>query len=239
MILSPFVFLQLTPACPGKEETKSQEDIVDPIESTTLHWTPLASLLLNPKWSSVTVDAASRLAPKHGSQVLKVLLRLFIGTMQFPAILLQDQKTKHEKPLKLWGLSLGMALDLMSYMILPEAQRNGHEKGNGNHQVEASKEKDVGLFPAPSPGPPPSRRPSPHLPTDFRMEYVAPSLASVFPSFSYPDVNFWIWVFGKRYRQVIRGWEASIREGGTNDRRYVFSLLLFPFFLLTRYAYIG
>jgi len=26
-------------------------------------------------------------------------------------------------------------------------------------------------------------------------------------------------VFGKRYRQVIRGWEASIRAGGTNDRR--------------------
>jgi predicted RNase H-like nuclease len=26
-------------------------------------------------------------------------------------------------------------------------------------------------------------------------------------------------VFGKRYREVIRGWEASVREGGTNDRR--------------------
>jgi hypothetical protein len=90
------------------------------------------------------------------------------------------------------------------------------------------------------------------------MEYVAPSLASVFPRFSYPDVNFWIWyvsnsnyilngsrdcpakgylllefecsfiifinrVFGKRYRQVIRGWEGSVRVGGTNDRRSVCS----------------
>ena len=73
------------------------------------------------------------------------------------------------------------------------------------------------------------------------MEVVAPSLASVFPRFSYPDVNFWIWyvdllfvvffdfrvdamiglhrVFGKRYREVVRGWEASVRAGGTNDRR--------------------
>ena len=48
---------------------------------------------------------------------------------------------------------------------------------------------------------------------------LAPSLTSVFPRFSYPDVNFWIWVFGKRYREVVRGWEASVRAGGTNDRR--------------------
>lgn len=26
-------------------------------------------------------------------------------------------------------------------------------------------------------------------------------------------------VFGKRYREVVRGWEASVRGGGTNDRR--------------------
>lgn len=28
-------------------------------------------------------------------------------------------------------------------------------------------------------------------------------------------------MFGKRYREVIRGWETSVRAGGTNDRRYV------------------
>jgi hypothetical protein len=28
-------------------------------------------------------------------------------------------------------------------------------------------------------------------------------------------------VFGKRYREVIRGWEVSVRSGGTNDRRLV------------------
>lgn len=37
--------------------------------------------------------------------------------------------------------------------------------------------------------------------------------------------NFFLFfsrVFGKRYREVIRGWEASLRAGGVNDRRWVF-----------------
>jgi len=46
-----------------------------------------------------------------------------------------------------------------------------------------------------------------------------PSMTVVFPRFSIPDVNFWIWVFGKRYRDVIRGWELSMRLGGGRDRR--------------------
>lgn len=29
-------------------------------------------------------------------------------------------------------------------------------------------------------------------------------------------------VFGKRYREVVRGWEASMKKGGSNDRRSVF-----------------
>ena len=66
---------------------------------------------------------------------------------------------------------------------------------------------------------------------------------SVFPRFSYPDVNFWIWfehvsitswpvshvllrVFGKRYRDVVRGWEASVLSGGSNDKRRVTYLTL-------------
>ena len=193
MILSPFVFLQISPPKFGP--------LPEPIESTSIHWTSLSALVSQkegvPRWSTVTVDAASRVAPKH-SAILRVLVRLFIGSMQFPAILLPsghvDQEkvnekgngTEHEYPvpvkksLKLWGLSLGMTLDLMSYMILPN----------------------------PSPPPTPNVHVSPpssplsdgvHLPGQsssdfpFRMEYVAPSLASVFPRFSYPDVNFWIW----------------------------------------------
>lgn len=55
--------------------------------------------------------------------------------------------------------------------------------------------------------------------------------SSVLPRFSHPDVNFWIWVFGRRYREVLRAWaEAASRspssptgalgmELGANDRR--------------------
>lgn len=186
MILSPFVFLQLTPHAP----------LPDSVPSTTLYWTPLSTLVSHqapPKWSTVTVDAASRIAPKH-SAILRFLVRVLIGSMQFPAIVLQPSDTspsqksqdRSEKPipprynrLKLWGLSLGMTLDLMSYMILPTNVRDR-------------------TLPRDSPTPSSPLSEVMHLPyqnstEDFRMEYVAPSLASVFPRFSYPDVNFWIW----------------------------------------------
>ena len=194
MILSPFVFLQLTPHSPQP----------DPVPSTTLHWTPLASLVSlhkHPKWSTVSVDAASRIAPKH-SAILRFLVRIFIGTMEFPAIIVQPSQPpsavdpqsskKHDilekgipsqppaqcNQLKLWGLSLGMTLDLMSYMILPAPSLE-----NRHHADSA----------ASSPLSEVMQLPYQHVAEDLRMEYVAPSLASVFPRFSYPDVNFWIW----------------------------------------------
>ncbi|KAJ7630581.1 hypothetical protein FB45DRAFT_915926 [Roridomyces roridus] len=221
MILSPFVFLQLTAHAPPP----------DPAPSTTLHWTPLASLVSAhepPKWSTVTVDAASRLAPKH-STALRLLVQVLVGSMQFPAIIVQpsslpsttpDGKPNHDilekvekgylssatrpQKLKLWGLSLGMTLDLMSYMVLP-APSSLHDRS----QINSGSSSPISpMLQLPQSGA-----------ESMRVDVVAPSLASVFPRFSYPDVNFWIWVFGKRYREVVRGWEASIRGGGTNDRR--------------------
>ena len=194
MILSPFVFLQLTPHSPQS----------DPVPSTTLHWTPLASLVSlhkPPKWSTVTVDAASRIAPRHPA-ILRFLVRIFIGTMEFPAIILQPSQPpptvdprsskKHDilekgipshprvpyDQLKLWGLSLGMTLDLMSYMILPLSVEDRHRQADPAASSPLSKVMHL---------------PYQHVAEDLRMEYVAPSLASVFPRFSYPDVNFWIW----------------------------------------------
>lgn len=187
MILSPYVFLQVTPNAPPP----------DPAPSTTLHWTPLASLtspFSSPKWSTVTVDAASRLAPRH-STALRLLVRVLVGSMQFPAIVLDpsppsppihssDEKSNPAKTpismsspqtLKLWGLSLGMTLDLMSYMILPMPTP---------HQHDSEKSPPSPLSPVMQ---------LPYQTPEMRMEVVAPSLASVFPRFSYPDVNFWIW----------------------------------------------
>ena len=196
MVLSPFVFLQTSPP--------QLAPLPDPIQSTSIHWIPLSAFVSQkqgiPAWSTVTVDAASRITPKH-SALLTFLVRLLIGSMQFPAILLPTEQPS-QNPLKLWGLSLGMTLDLMSYMVLPDTTTTT-------------------ISPQSSPFSDPIHLPG-HQSSDdlsFRMEYLAPSLASIFPRFSYPDVNFWIWVFGKRYRQVVRGWEASIRAGGSNDRR--------------------
>ncbi|KIK71413.1 hypothetical protein GYMLUDRAFT_211645 [Collybiopsis luxurians FD-317 M1] len=211
MILSPFVFLQVTPSAPAP----------DPIPSTTLYWVPLESLvspITPPQWSHVTVDAASRLAPKH-SVALKLLVRALVGSMQFPAIILHPcsslpppSDANSPQILKLWGLSLGMTLDLMSYMIMPlpssfnKLEVRSESKGITSR---ASSPFSSSVMQLPYHG----------TPEGLRMEVVAPSLASVFPKFSYPDVNFWIWVFGKRYREIVRGWEAGIRSGGANDRR--------------------
>ncbi|KZT65560.1 hypothetical protein DAEQUDRAFT_746970 [Daedalea quercina L-15889] len=246
MVLSPFIFLQLAPYTTS----------VDPAPGTALHWVPLAELLplpssaqtRRPRWSHVTVDASSRLAPRNSS-ALRLLMRVLVGSMQFPAILISpsasaavplahapagdaksqllaiDEKRatlEHgadgEEELKLWGLSLGMTLDLLLNMTVPTvspvAERAlGASKGKGKMGVSSKKGEEATV--------------SPHalLPPDaetldmLRMPVVAPSLTSIFPRFSYPDVNFWIWVFGKRYRAVMRGWEASVRAGGTNDRR--------------------
>ncbi|KAH9949429.1 hypothetical protein B0H21DRAFT_786614 [Amylocystis lapponica] len=230
MVLSPFVFLQLSP----------RTTPVDPAPGTALHWIPLTTLLpigsARPRWSAVSVDASARLAPRH-STVLRLLMRLLIGNMQFPALVIPpspvrltpnvdtraiDAKRAHlesgagpalrrqsslstlrrrpapPEELKLWGLSLGMTLDLLAHMA------TGEEKGKARERLSAS-----ALLPpdADSAG------------GMLRVPVVAPSLVSVFPRFSYPDVNFWIWVFGKRYRAVVRGWETSVRAGGTNDRR--------------------
>ena len=108
MVLSPFVFLQLTPYTTP----------VDPAPGTTLHWVPLVELLppqmtktkatrkkssrksldqkekgaiakrsSGPRWSTVTVDASSRLAPRN-STIIRLLVRVLVGSMQFPALVI-------------------------------------------------------------------------------------------------------------------------------------------------------
>ncbi|EIN13664.1 hypothetical protein PUNSTDRAFT_56412 [Punctularia strigosozonata HHB-11173 SS5] len=219
MILSPFVFLQLTPVT---RET-------DPAPGTTLHWVPFSSLVSfngqpAASWSYVTVDAASRLASRHAT-LLRLLVRWLVGSMQYPAIILDtnsslptpaptpanekdwdrsramlesgkakldSRSSRCSEELKLWGLSLGMTLDLMSYMTSPSAFASALP-------FDADAVNVMGI--------------------SMGAGLAPPSLTSVFPRFSYPDVNFWIWMFGKRYREVIRGWEASVRTGGMNDRR--------------------
>jgi hypothetical protein len=93
-----------------------------------------------------------------------------------------SSQSNRPQKLKLWGLSLGMTLDLMSYMVLPAptSKRNNSE----------ANKPDSGSS---SPISPMLQLPYQTGGEGMRMEVVAPSLASVFPRFSYPDVNFWIW----------------------------------------------
>jgi hypothetical protein len=125
--------------------------------------------------------------------------------MEFPAILLPSEQVAQEKlngngkengkepdypvpaskSLKLWGLSLGMTLDLISYMIPPNPNSSPSALPTANNAISLPSS-------SPSDG---FQRPGQQISSDFpfHMEHLAPSLTSVFPRFSYPDVNFWIW----------------------------------------------
>ena len=147
--------------------------------------------------------------------------------------------------LRLWGLTLGMTLDLLSHMTTFHSKSSFRSGGMTPTATEPS---------SPSrswselPSVPPlsdahSSMPSAselvssplvslnrvigrvrdefHLNPPPASHALAPSLTSVFPRFSYPDVNFWIWFFGWRYRNVVRGWEGSV--GTRMERKFNWS----------------
>ncbi|KZO90444.1 hypothetical protein CALVIDRAFT_522793 [Calocera viscosa TUFC12733] len=194
MVLSPFVFLSLTP-------DGGQLDFGDDLEADTrAYWIPLSLLAtLTPNTGTISLDVASRMAPQ--SRMIRIFLRTLLlgGQMHFGAIVLSSQQvttvvpstgqkgksrelTTHEQQgqpteeLKVWGMSLGMTLDLVAQMRAGTTDLS---------------------FPRP----------------------LSMSLTSIFPRFDMPDVNFWLWAFGKRYRKVIRGWKESYRTMGAHDRR--------------------
>ncbi|KAG8952980.1 hypothetical protein FRC04_003432 [Tulasnella sp. 424] len=188
--------------------------------------------------------------------------RTLVGDMRFAALILQGRTIPYapgtsstrlhdadEGDLKLWGLTLGMTLDLLSGMQphlyqAPNASAGAqtpkpfNAKGNKEAIYTADSELrsrgslgrrslETGWAPPsndndPLPSPPPTKELMRQLGELRDLEGAniwTPSMTCVFPRFSIPDVNFWIWVFGKRYRRVVRGWEYSIREGGAADRR--------------------
>ncbi|KAM0754860.1 hypothetical protein T439DRAFT_309686 [Meredithblackwellia eburnea MCA 4105] len=181
MILSPFVFLHTSAHTPVPELQAS--------EVASAHWVPL-ELLHAPqaKYGVVGIDISSRLAPR--SPVARFALRLLVGSMHFRCVLLPNdpvaigQVTPRNPDgslpeLKLWGLTLGMTLDLLSSMALPPSARG-------------TSPSDLSTYP--------------HAVTtlDPQMSPFAPSMASIFPTFTYPDINLLIWLFGFRYRRLAR-----------------------------------
>ncbi|KAG8894247.1 hypothetical protein FRB99_001390, partial [Tulasnella sp. 403] len=221
---------------------------------------------------------------------VRFLFRSLVGDMRFSALVLKGRVLRygHEddfdsragktatpteeiemerNELKLWGLTLGMTLDLLSGMqpnLYYPPKASGLSSHSGNileHSVSSvslsgiTRRGEQNNQPvvtewsgSTTKGEKPQRsmsgsgtfvdgewQPSTYAPPkirgkEFEKQLEAlkdlgganvwtPSMTSVFPRFSVSDVNLWIWVFGKRYREIVRGWELSMRMGGSNDRR--------------------
>jgi 8-oxo-dGTP pyrophosphatase MutT (NUDIX family) len=225
MVLSPYVFVQTSPFSPIPD--------LQPSEVASAHWIPLSLLYTpKPKWGVTSVDIASRLAPK--SPAVRWSLRALVGKMDFRCILLPNRPVavaetdeddglesltvrsatyeadEHDRPdLKLWGLTLGMTLDMLAQMsTMPGATPSS--------KVQESMPSFAHLLREPMPTAynlVARLRDELHLSPPPAATAMAPSMTSVFPRFSYPDVNFWIWVFGWRYRNVVRSWERNIGTG--------------------------
>ncbi|PWN22952.1 hypothetical protein BCV69DRAFT_266465 [Microstroma glucosiphilum] len=264
MVLSPFVFLQTTPF--------SHHPELQPTEVASAHWVSLAHLYTpKPRWGTVSIDIATRLAPK--SSGIRFLLKGLLGKMDFRCVLLpndpwaiadEDDDTasgdsdgpqgverarrkrevrteavksvKDGSDLQLWGLTLGMTIDLLAHMsTFPSAP----SKSSSAQPVSLQSI----LHTTPSQLPSLFRkvavrmRDELHLNPPPMADAKAPSLTSVYPRFSNTDVNFWIWVFGARYRYIVRSWASSL--GGPSERTYNWSgLALGAFYTAVRRALI-
>ncbi|KLT40136.1 hypothetical protein CC85DRAFT_287844 [Cutaneotrichosporon oleaginosum] len=292
MILSPFVFLQTSPFSPTPELQAS--------EVSTVHWIPMSSL--TPpfdagQWSYIDIDISTRLSPRN--QLVRWALRGLVGKMQFGCILLPDEpdfvaegfdmSMEFEEPpeggsgtwydassgkrlLRLWGLSLGMSLDLVAHcpnqesnarLLTPGTPTSSRFRSNSTSSsptrstifgprtpvtVNSTFDQQWFSSDASTPGARTTTamadshsKPKSKLSVQIiekRRRGVGPGVTAVFPRFSYPDVNFWIWVFGRRYRQVVRSWEESVHgPDRAADRRTNWSgAALSTFYQAVRHA---
>ena len=225
MILSPYIFLHLSPFSPTPS--------LQPSEVSSLHWVPLSQLFTpTPRWGTLHMDVARHM-PQNS--YMRSMLSILIGQITFRSIQLpntptaitmqmaRDHFAHLAKPppakeaeeeedtfllnaeqqaylgqvtprLQLWGLTLGMTLDLLSHMSTYQREKPPPEPPT----IYALKS----LF---------SILPSSRLFGDaYSAPAKAPSVVEVFPRFGYPDINLWLWVFGWRYRAILRKWRQSI-----------------------------
>lgn len=80
---------------------------------------------------------------------------------------------------------------------------------------KAGKDVFPGGYPSPK-----STRIKPNQPARRAGRSLNASTTSVLPTFSFPDVDFFVWVFGRRYRRIIRSWDSSVdRPSSSYSRR--------------------
>ncbi|GAA5915982.1 hypothetical protein JCM6882_003486 [Rhodosporidiobolus microsporus] len=194
MILSPFVFLHTSPHAPVPELQES--------EVASAHWIPI-ELLHAPlaKLGSVEIDIATRLAPRN--RWARRALQMLVGKMDFKCILLPNDPVATAVPIppgtflpdiRLWGLTLGMTLDLLSHMSLASPAPDLATYPYGV----------AGLDKPPAPAPSSTSASSLSKPPSSSPIPFAPSEASIFPRFSHPDINLLIFLFSFRYRRLLR-----------------------------------
>lgn len=118
-------------------------------------------------------------------------------------------------PLQLWGLTLGMSLDLLSHMPLSgETWAQQHDTHYFLPHPKSPALPNLLSF-AGAGG---ESREDGALHHHDLLLLEAPSMTSIFPTFSYPDVNFFIWLFGFRYRNIIKRWGARLAHLQQNQR---------------------
>lgn len=129
---------------------------------------------------------------------------MLVGSMRFTCILLPNEPIAQTDglpaghpaghgplpELKLWGLTLGMTLDLLSNLDLPK------QPSTKGKTTDPSPQKDLSTYPH-GVGTLDAFSKTPRA-------LFAPSMASIFPKFSYPDINLLIWLFGYRYRRTLK-----------------------------------
>jgi len=103
MMLSPFVYLQVSPQTPTMKLQTS--------EVASIHWIPIQFLLSTEPYSyrPMKIKLMSKMPP-HLRSMAPVAHALF-GNMEVPAIDLPDGNP--DSPPRLWGLTLGMTVQLI------------------------------------------------------------------------------------------------------------------------------
>ncbi|SCV67851.1 BQ2448_5462 [Microbotryum intermedium] len=194
MILSCYVFLHTSPHAPIPELQES--------EVASAHWVPLEQLtapqatvgVVSIDISTRRVDNRMALAPRNA--LARIFLKALVGSMHFKCILIPNHPValglqtpvfpSHPLPdLKLWGLTLGMTLDLLTHMNPASSALCSRDSS------------DLSTYPHLASSLPSSKE-------EVEKHPFAPSAASIFPRFSYPDINLLIYIFGFRYRRILR-----------------------------------
>lgn len=230
-------------------------------EVASAHWIPLHQLFPpDAVWGDVHVDLGSRLAARN--KALRAVLRLLIGHMHFKSLLLPNepvaqgsaleersssslssssaldaaskvQSATTNPPLKLWGLTLGMTLSLLSHVSSPRTTADPSSPtsplpaafGSSSSSLPPTpaSEKTSASFQSAFASSSSNRRiDTGSSPFSTRMPPAAsvraPSMAAIFPTFTSLDLNFFLWLFGSKYRRLLRRWEG--RQGSGSERGF-------------------